>query len=89
MSAHLGYEVLRADTVRQIAKLMAAAAVTAPRVGGMLFLQGTPLFMETIVVDDSGTLRPPTSQPSTTRPRTPFLLAFPVPPATGRFRGLP
>ena len=34
MSEHLGYEELRVDTVRQVAKLMAAAAITAPRTWG-------------------------------------------------------
>jgi hypothetical protein len=28
---HLDYDGLRADTVRQVAKLMAAAAITAPK----------------------------------------------------------
>jgi uncharacterized ferredoxin-like protein len=57
MSAHLDYDSLRADTVRQVAKLMAAAAITAPKSGGMLFIQGKHLFMETVVVDDRETLR--------------------------------
>jgi hypothetical protein len=30
MSDHLNYDTLRADTVGQVAKLMAAAAITAP-----------------------------------------------------------
>jgi uncharacterized ferredoxin-like protein len=30
MSDHLDYDAIRADTVRQVAKLMAAAAITAP-----------------------------------------------------------
>jgi hypothetical protein len=30
VSDHLGYDDLRADTVRQVAKLIAAAAVTVP-----------------------------------------------------------
>ncbi|MGH9025259.1 MAG: hypothetical protein ACRDWD_03950, partial [Acidimicrobiia bacterium] len=56
MSDHLDYEALRADTVRQVAKLMAAAAITAPKSGGQLFLQGKHLFVETVIVDDRGTL---------------------------------
>ena len=52
---HLGYDELRADTVRQVAKLMAAAAITAPKSGGQLFLAGKANFMETVVVDDSAT----------------------------------
>ena len=56
MSDHLGYDDLRADTVRQVAKLMAAAAVTAPKSGGQLFLQGKHLFIETVIVEDHDTL---------------------------------
>ena len=55
MSEHLGYEELRADTVRQVAKLMAAAAITAPKSGGQLFLAGKHIFMETVIVDDADT----------------------------------
>ena len=53
---HLGYEDLRADTVRQVAKLMAAAAITAPKSGGQLFLAGKHNFLETVIVDDEPTL---------------------------------
>jgi uncharacterized ferredoxin-like protein len=35
---------------------MAAAAVTAPKSGGQLFLQGKHLFIETVIVDDHDTL---------------------------------
>src|SRR5262249_26551172 len=56
VSDHLDYNALRADTVRQVAKLMAAAAVTAPKSGGQLFLQGKHLFIETVIVDDHDTL---------------------------------
>lgn len=56
MSEHLGYDDLRVDTVRQVAKLMAAAAITAPKSGGQLFLQGKHLFIETVIVDDHDTL---------------------------------
>lgn len=52
VSEHLRYEDLRADTVRQVAKSMAAAAITAPKSGGQLFLPGKPTFMETVIVDD-------------------------------------
>jgi len=54
MSEHLGYEELRAETVLQAAKLMAAAAITAPKSGGQLFLAGKPVFMETVIVHDAG-----------------------------------
>ena len=43
MSGPIGYDDLRADTVRQVAKLMAAAAITAPKSGGQLFLAGKHL----------------------------------------------
>ena len=56
MSEHLGYDKLRADTVRQVAKLMAAAAITAPKSGGQLFMPGKAQFMETVIVDDRPTL---------------------------------
>src|SRR5215204_2411931 len=57
MTEHLDYDELRADTVRQVAKLMAAAAITAPKSGGQLFLAGKHNFMETVVVDDVDTRR--------------------------------
>ena len=56
MTTHLDYDGLRADTVRNVAKLMAAAAITAPKSGGMLFVQGKHLFIETVIVDDRPTL---------------------------------
>ena len=56
MTEHLGYDDLRADTVRHVAKLMAAAAITAPKSGGQLFLAGKHTFMETVIVDDRATL---------------------------------
>ena len=52
---HVGYDDLRADTVRQVAKLMAAAAITAPKSGGQLFLAGKHNFMETVIVEDAAT----------------------------------
>jgi uncharacterized ferredoxin-like protein len=48
----LDCDTIRADTVRQVAKLMAAAAITAPKSGGQLFLAGKSNFMETVIVDD-------------------------------------
>jgi len=56
MTDHLDYDSLRGDTVRQVAKLMAASAITAPKSGGMLFIQGKHLFVETVIVDDRATL---------------------------------
>src|SRR5882757_7672032 len=55
MSGTIGYEELRAGTVRQVAQLMAAAAITAPKSGGQLFLAGKPGFMETVIADDPAT----------------------------------
>src|SRR6266571_2778014 len=55
MSDHLDYDALRAQTVRDVARLMAAAAITAPKSGGQLFLQGKHLFVETVIVDDRPT----------------------------------
>src|SRR6058998_697808 len=55
MAEHIDYESLRADTVVQVAKLMAAAAITAPKSGGQLFLAGKANFMETVIVDDLDT----------------------------------
>lgn len=55
MTEHIGYDDLRADTVRQVAKLMAGAAITAPKSGGQLFLAGKHNFMETVIVDDIDT----------------------------------
>ena len=54
---HIGYEELRADTVRQVAKLMAGAAITAPKSGGQLFLAGKHNFLETVIVEDKQKLR--------------------------------
>jgi hypothetical protein len=36
---------------------MAAAAITAPKSGGQLFLAGKPGFMETVIADDRATRR--------------------------------
>jgi uncharacterized ferredoxin-like protein len=56
MSGRIDYSSLRAETVRQVAKLMAASAITAPKSGGQLFLAGKHLFLETVIIDDSETL---------------------------------
>lgn len=53
---HLNYEDIRHETVLQVAKLMAASAITAPKSGGQLFLRGAHLFIETVTVDDKETL---------------------------------
>jgi hypothetical protein len=52
MVEHLDYEALRGETVVQVAKMMAAAAITAPKSGGQLFPQGKHTLMETIIVAD-------------------------------------
>ena len=58
MTDHLDYDSIRADTVRQVAKLMVAAAITAPKSGGQqLLLAGKHLFIETVIVDDRDTLQ--------------------------------
>jgi uncharacterized ferredoxin-like protein len=56
VTEQLDYDGIRTDTVRQVAKLMAAAAITAPKSGGQLFLAGKHLFIETVIVDDRDTL---------------------------------
>ncbi len=53
---HVAYSDVRHDVVLQVAKLMVAAAITAPKSGGQLFMKGSPLFVETVIVDDSDTL---------------------------------
>jgi uncharacterized ferredoxin-like protein len=52
-----GIEEMRADIVRTVGRLCAAAAVTAPKSGGQLFLRGKHLFIETVLVDDRATLK--------------------------------
>lgn len=52
-----GIDEMRADIVRTVGKLCAAAAVTAPKSGGQLFLRGKPPFIETVLVDDKTTLK--------------------------------
>ena len=57
MSEPVGYEEIRAETVMQAARTMAGAAMTAPKSGGMLFLKGSPVFLETVIVEDHETLK--------------------------------
>jgi uncharacterized ferredoxin-like protein len=52
-----GIQEMSAEIVRTVGQLCAAAAVTAPKSGGQLFLKGKPLFIETVLVDDRQTLR--------------------------------
>jgi len=54
---HLQGDAIRIAAVRQVATLMAAAAITAPKSGGQLFLAGKPSFLETVIVEDSTTRR--------------------------------
>jgi len=51
----IGYDDIRAGAVRHVAQLMAAAAITAPKSGGQLFLAGKANFMETVIADDPAT----------------------------------
>lgn len=44
------------EAVRTVATLCAAAAMTAPKSGGQLFLKGAKPFIETVIVDDKPTL---------------------------------
>lgn len=46
----------KGELIRDVARLSAAAAVTAPKSGGQLFLRGKPLFVETAFIDDRETL---------------------------------
>jgi uncharacterized ferredoxin-like protein len=55
MTGPISYTDLRLDTVIQVAKLMAGAAITAPKSGGQLFLAGKHNFIETVIVDDTDT----------------------------------
>jgi uncharacterized ferredoxin-like protein len=57
MTGTIGYDDLRAATTRTVAQLMAAAAITAPKSGGQLFLAGKLGFMETVIADDPATRR--------------------------------
>jgi uncharacterized ferredoxin-like protein len=51
----LDFDTIRLDTVTQVAKLMAAAAITAPKSGGRLFLAGKANFLETVIVTEPTT----------------------------------
>jgi uncharacterized ferredoxin-like protein len=44
------------DALRQVAKLCATAAMTAPKSGGQLFLKDGKPFIETVIVEDKPTL---------------------------------
>lgn len=55
MTGPIGSDDLRRDTVIQVAKLMAAAAITAPKSGGQPFLAGKHNFVETVIIDDGDT----------------------------------
>ena len=46
----------KSDLVCTVARLCAAAAVTAPKSGGQLFRRGKPLFIETVFIDDRETI---------------------------------
>ena len=54
---NLGYEDIRRDVAVQVAKLMAAAAVTAPKSGGQLFIRGGHNFIETVIVYESQVIK--------------------------------
>ncbi len=43
--------------LHQVAQLCAAAAMTAPKSGGQLFLKGAKPFIETVIVEDRDTLK--------------------------------
>src|SRR5438034_821435 len=53
----LDSDAIATDAVRQVATLLAAAAITAPKSGGQLFLAGKPTPLQTIIVTDPGTRR--------------------------------
>ena len=44
-------------SVRHVAKLCAVAAMTAPKSGGQLFLQGGKPFIETVIVEEKSALK--------------------------------
>jgi uncharacterized ferredoxin-like protein len=47
-----GFDDMRTETVRHVAGLCAAAAMTAPKSGGQLFLRGSAPFIETVWLED-------------------------------------
>jgi uncharacterized ferredoxin-like protein len=57
VTAPIGYDDLRLETVLNVAKLGAASAITAPKSGGMLFLAGKHNFIETTILSDKDTLQ--------------------------------
>ncbi len=52
-----GWEDFRQEVIQDVAKQMAATAVTAPKSGGRLFNKGAPPFLETVIVNDQATLQ--------------------------------
>jgi uncharacterized ferredoxin-like protein len=48
----MNFDALRTDTLQHVAGLCAAAAMTAPKSGGQLFLRGRPPFIETVWLAD-------------------------------------
>jgi len=44
------------EALRQVAKLCAVSAMTAPKSGGQLFVKGSKPFIETVIVEDRETL---------------------------------
>jgi len=52
---HADADAIALSAVRQVANLMAAAAITAPKSGGQLFLAGKPAFLETVIIEDPAT----------------------------------
>ncbi len=57
MTVEQSQDDIRLAAVQQVATLMAAAAITAPKSGGQLFLAGKPNFLETVIVAEAGTRR--------------------------------
>lgn len=53
--ASSGDDDLRTSVVTQVAQLMSAAAITAPKSGGQMFLAGKPGFLETVIVTEYDT----------------------------------
>jgi uncharacterized ferredoxin-like protein len=51
----LDQDAIAVDAVRQVATLMAAAAITAPKSGGQMFLAGKPNPLQTIIITDPDT----------------------------------
>lgn len=64
---HHGYDDLRADTGRRVAKSMADAAITAPTSGGQLFPAGTHNFPLALGCDRAVIPRRPPNSPRSAR----------------------